>query len=169
MSTGKLCLLPATWHPLTKKSQQLLHRVDINVDCQPAAASDVYNMQRNQAGLDGQGFGLSQSSSTTGYASSPGTHHGFSQGFSSSQSSCQTTVSIEAESSEDMDTADTVSSNAGPWGIQPFAGIGKRPLVSPASSPVKQKPRVSLPAQPCTCLDSTALLLGVAFQLIASS
>ena len=74
---------------------------------------------------------------------SQGSYQGLSQAFSLSQDSCQTAVSIEAESSEDMDTADTISSNAQPWGIQPFAGIGKRPLVSPASSPVKQKPKVS--------------------------
>lgn len=118
---------------------QDLCRVDINIDCQPAAASDIYNTQRRQAGLDGQGFGLAHSSSQASYVTSPG----MSQGFSLSQNSCQTTFNVEAESSEDMDTADTVSSsNAVPWGIQPFAGIGKRPLVSPASSPVKRKPKV---------------------------
>lgn len=107
-------------------------------------------MQRNQGGLDCQGFGLSQGSQT-GSSLSQGTYQGLSQAFSLSQGSCQTAVSVEAESSEDMDTADTVSSNAQPWGIQPFAGIGKRPLVSPASSPVKQKPKVRSSTQN-TCI-----------------
>ena len=95
-------------------------RVDIVVDSIPAAASDVYNLQDNTGGLDCQGFGLSSQSSAdtvfqpaAGVADSPGT---------------ESMLPFHQQVN---------------WGCQPFAGVGKRPLVSPGSSPVKQKPRVS--------------------------
>ena len=95
-------------------------RVDINLDCFPSAASDVYNLQDTAGGLDAQGFGLSSQSSTD-TAFNP---------------------SLIKEDSQDSDSP-TPSNTQVNWGCQPFAGVGKRPLVSPASSPVKQKPRLT--------------------------
>lgn len=96
-------------------------RVDIVVDSIPAAASDVYNLQDNTGGLDSQGFGLS------------------------SQSSTDTTFQPAANVTDSPDTETALPFNQQVnWGCQPFAGVGKRPLVSPGSSPVKQKPRVGL-------------------------
>ena len=95
-------------------------RVDIVVDSIPAAASDVYNLQDNTGGLDSQGFGLS------------------------SQSSAETTFQPAADVADSPGTGSALPFNQQVnWGCQPFAGVGKRPLVSPGSSPVKQKPRVS--------------------------
>ena len=95
-------------------------RVDINLDSFPAAASDVYNLQETAGGLDSQGFGLS------------------------SQSSTDTTFAPQSFSTESDDSESPMPSNSQVnWGCQPFAGVGKRPLVSPASSPVKQKPRIA--------------------------
>lgn len=91
------------------------------VDSIPAAASDVYNLQDNTGGLDSQGFGLS------------------------SQSSTDTTFQPAADVTDSPGTEQALPFNQQVnWGCQPFAGVGKRPLVSPGSSPVKQKPRVSL-------------------------
>ena len=114
--------------------------MDINIDCKPAAASDVYNMQLNQGGLDSEGFGLSQGSSQNGVGLSL-SQSSCQTGFSSSQTSSQTAATIESESSEEMETASTSNGNVVSWGIEPFAGVGKRPFVSPASSPVKRKPK----------------------------
>ena len=124
------------------KAGSVICRVDINIDGKPAAASDVYNMQLNQGGLDSQGFGLSESSSQNGCdlsLSQSSCQNGF--GFSSSQTSTQTAATIESESSEEMETASTSNGAIVSWGIEPFAGVGKRPFVSPASSPVKRKPK----------------------------
>ncbi|KAL3150714.1 hypothetical protein ABBQ32_000501 [Trebouxia sp. C0010 RCD-2024] len=93
--------------------------VDIVVDSIPAAASDVYNLQDSTGGLDSQGFGLS------------------------SQSSTDTTFQPAPEVADSPGAGSVYPSNQQVnWGCQPFAGVGKRPLVSPGSSPVKQKPRV---------------------------
>ncbi len=105
-----------------------LCRVDINVDGIPAAASDVYNLQESTGGLDSQGFGLS------------------------SQSSTDTAFHPVSNNTDSPDTSSTFAFNSQVnWGCQPFAGVGKRPLVSPGSSPVKQKPRVrcQTPAERC--------------------
>ncbi|DBA91725.1 hypothetical protein WJX77_001180 [Trebouxia sp. C0004] len=96
--------------------------VDINVDGIPAAASDVYNLQESTGGLDSQGFGLS------------------------SQSSTDTAFHPITNNTDSPDSSSTFAFNSQVnWGCQPFAGVGKRPLVSPGSSPIKQKPRVSEP------------------------
>lgn len=90
------------------------------MDSIPAAESDVYNLQDSTGGLDSQGFGLS------------------------SQSSADTTYQPAADVADSPGTGSTFPFNQQVnWGCQPFAGVGKRPLVSPGSSPVKQKPRVS--------------------------
>ena len=104
-------------------------RVDIVVDSIPAAASDVYNLQDNTGGLDSQGFGLS------------------------SQSSADTTFQPAADVSDSPGTGSTLPfQQQVNWGCQPFAGVGKRPLVvSPGSSPVKQKPRVSRNSSSSSC------------------
>ncbi len=99
------------------------------MDCIPAAASDVYNLQESTGGLDSQGFGLS------------------------SQSSTDTVFNPVPSITDSPDTSSAVAYNTQvSWGCQPFAGVGKRPLVSPGSSPVKQKPRVSHALQPATLL-----------------
>ena len=90
------------------------------MDCIPAAASDVYNLQDNTGGLDSQGFGLSCSQSSTDTTFNPIPTHTDSPGTSSG-------IAYNSQVN---------------WGCQPFAGVGKRPLVSPESSPVKQKLRV---------------------------
>lgn len=95
--------------------------VDINVDCIPAVASDAYNLQDSIGGLDSQGFGLS------------------------SQSSADTVFQPASEIADSPDTGSAFPFNQQvSWGCQPFAGVGKRPLVSPGSSPVKQKPQVQI-------------------------
>ena len=104
-------------------------RVDINMDCTPAAASDIYNMQDCTGGLDSQGFGLS------------------------SQSSTDTAFQPVSDAADSPGTGSAFPFNQQvSWGCQPFAGVGKRPLVSPGSSPVKQKPRVCTSSVCCpTC------------------
>ena len=111
----------------------------------PAAASDVYNLQASTGGLDSQGFGLS------------------------SQSSTDTAFHTVVNNTDSPDTSSTFAFNSQVnWGCQPFAGVGKRPLVSPGSSPVKQKPRVrcQTPAGRCKeadldCIAMTPMLHSI--------
>lgn len=108
-----------------------LCRVDINVDGIPAAASDVYNLQESTGGLDSQGFGLS------------------------SQSSTETAFHPVSNNTDSPDSNSTLAFNSQVnWGCQPFAGVGKRPLVSPGSSPVKQKPRVRCQTPADRCMEA---------------
>lgn len=106
-------------HTHAQADELSICRVDIVVDSIPAAASDIYNLQDSTGGLDLQGFGLS------------------------SQSSTDTTFQLAPDVADSPGTGSAYPFNQQVnWGCQPFAGVGKRPLVSPGSSPVKQKPRV---------------------------
>ena len=97
----------------------------------PAAASDVYNLQESTGGLDSQGFGLS------------------------SQSSTDTAFPAVSNNTDSPDSDSTFAFNSQVnWGCQPFAGVGKRPLVSPGSSPVKQKPRVRYQSPAECCMEA---------------
>ena len=119
--TGKWWSLSPSLQAWPLKHNVAWYRVDINLDCMPPAASDIYNLQESTGGLDSQGFGLS------------------------SQNSTDTAVNTLSNDIDSPEASSALVYNSQlKWGCQPFAGVGKRPLVSPGSSPVKQKPRVSL-------------------------